>query len=399
MISGTLIDVLLGLVLLSYAVSGLRHGFVVSALSLGGFLAGGALAMILLPSVLGWFPSLEDHPAARVAAVLGVVFLLAALGQGFAVALGHRLRPARSARALRGLDSFAGLVVVLVATSVLVWFVAGALRASPLGPAVGDSRILSVIDRVVPPQTARLFVGFRDLLDREGFPRVFEGIRREPIVPVPAPDPAVAGSAAIAGVADSVVKVVGTSDACHQGQEGSGWVVSRDRVVTNAHVVAGLDTVRVQPEGRGPTHRATVVVFDPERDLAVLSVPGLGADPIPQGADLGRGASAVVAGFPLNGPYDLRPARVRQVLIARGADIYGSPGPTREVYSLNTLVREGNSGGPLLDGRGEVVGVVFAKSLDDASTGYALTLREAAPVLRRAASASSPVPTGGCLTR
>jgi len=139
-----------------------------------------------------------------------------------------------------------------------------------------------------------------------------------------------------------------------------------------------------------------VVVFDPRRDLAVLSVPGLPAPALTQGPDLQRSSSAIVAGFPLDGPYRLDSARVRDVLTAKGADIYGSPGAVREVYSLYARVQPGNSGGPLLSPGGEVVGVVFARSLDDDNTGYALTLDEARPVLDAANSSSSPVNTGRC---
>ena len=149
--------------------------------------------------------------------------------------------------------------------------------------------------------------------------------------------------------------------------------------------------------GVGTGRPASVVLFDPERDLAVLDVPGLDATPLPRGPALDPGEPAVVAGFPLNGPYDLQAARVRRVIDARGADIYGRPGTNREVYSLRAMVRQGNSGGPLLDTGGRVVGVVFAKSLDDPETGYALTLAEAAPVLRAATAARTPVATGACL--
>jgi len=138
------------------------------------------------------------------------------------------------------------------------------------------------------------------------------------------------------------------------------------------------------------------VIFDPQRDIAVLAVPGLPAPALKTGADAGRGTSAVVAGFPEDGPYRLAPARVRTVIQARGNDIYDRPGITREVYSLYARVRPGNSGGPLLSTRGQVIGIVFATSLDDPNTGYALTMREAAPVLDRATSASTPVGTGGC---
>jgi S1-C subfamily serine protease len=140
-----------------------------------------------------------------------------------------------------------------------------------------------------------------------------------------------------------------------------------------------------------------VVVFDPRRDLAVLSVPGLPAPSSRQGTSLQRSAGAVVAGFPLNGPFRLDSARVRDVITATGADIYGTPGVVRQVYSLYARVQPGNSGGPLLNSTGAVVGIVFARSLDDDKTGYALTLDEARPVLNAANDSVSPVSTGGCV--
>jgi S1-C subfamily serine protease len=289
---------------------------------------------------------------------------------------------------------------VAVSAAVLVWFIAGALRGgapAPVAKAIGESRVLRVIDGVVPPQTSRLFAGFREVLDREGFPRVFEGLGAERITPVAPPDPGVSETPGVRDAASSVIKVTGVAQACNRGQEGSGWVVARERVVTNAHVVAGMDRATLRIRGTGRSYTGRVVVFDPARDLAVLAVPGLPADPLPQGPDLRRGDAGVVAGFPLDGPYRLDAARVREVVNARGSDIYGRPGTNREVYSLYAQVRPGNSGGPLLSTRGEVVGVIFAKSLDDAMTGYALTMDEARPVLRAATSANQPVDTGGCV--
>ena len=394
-----ILDIILAVVLLSYAVTGYRQGFLVSVMSLVGFLAGGALGMWVLPILLQSWTAVEQSLVWRTALLVFGVFVLASLGQAVAVSLGSRVRSQVRARPVRAVDSGLGAVAVIVAVSVLIWFIAGAVRSgapAPLARSIGQSRILGAIDSVVPPDTARLFAGFRGVLDREGFPRVFEGVGAEPIAPITPPDRSIASSPALASAARSVVKITGVAEACNRGQEGSGWVVAPERVVTNAHVVAGVQTPHVRPRGTGHSYDAKVVVFDPKRDLAVLEVPGLPSPALPLGPSLTRGGGAVVAGFPLDGPYRLDPARVREVLTARGADIYGDPGTVREVYSLYARVQPGNSGGPLFDTRGEVVGTVFAKSLDDDVTGYALTMDEARPVIRAAASASTPVGTGGC---
>jgi len=299
----------------------------------------------------------------------------------------------------RAVDSALGALATVLAVSVLVWFLAGAVRGgsqTPLAKAIGSSRIVSTIDRFVPPQTARLFAGFQSVLDREGFPRVFEGIRAEPITPIAPPENLALGTG-VSRAARSVVKITGLASSCNREQEGSGWVVAPERVVTNAHVVAGTTQERVRIQGAGRFYDAHVVIFDPMRDLAVLSVPGLPAPASTQGPDLKRSSGAIVAGFPLNGPYRLDSARVREVLTATGADIYGSPGVVRQVYSLYARVQPGNSGGPLLSPSGAVVGIVFARSLDDDKTGYALTLDEARPVLDAATRSFSTVSTGGCV--
>ena len=394
-----ILDVLLAVLLLSYAVTGYRQGLLVSTMSLVGFLAGGALGMWLLPQLLQRWNGVGDNVLWHTVLLVFGVFVLASIGQGLAVSAGTRLRRQVRLKPARVVDAFLGGVASLVAVSILVWFVAGAVRGgapAPLARAIGSSRILQTIDRAVPAQTTQLFAGFRALLDREGFPRVFDGVQVEPIPSVASPSPAVTASRGVAAAGASVVKITGLAAACNRGQEGSGWVVSPGRVVTNAHVVAGMAAPRVRVQGTWRSYDSRVVVFDPRRDLAVLDVRGLRAPALREGDQLGRGDGAVVAGFPLDGPYRLDPARVRTVLSARGSDIYGAPGTVREVYSLYARVEPGNSGGPLLSRDGRVVGIVFAKSLDDASTGYALTLGEAAPVLEAARAATAPVGTGEC---
>ncbi len=162
-------------------------------------------------------------------------------------------------------------------------------RPAPIAKAIGESRVLRTIDAVVPPQTSRLFAGFRDVLDREGFPRVFDGLQAERITPVAPSRPGRRGDARGARAADSIVKITGVADSCNRGQEGSGWVVARDRVVTNAHVVAGMHTATLRIHGTGRSYTGRVVIFDPKRDLAVIDVPGLPADPLREGARPGSG--------------------------------------------------------------------------------------------------------------
>ncbi|GAA2490182.1 MarP family serine protease [Terrabacter carboxydivorans] len=398
MTGSVLLDIALILLLLAYAFSGYRQGLIQSVSSLVGFFAFAMLAVWQLPALLARWQAVADDDRTRVLVLLLGVVVFGWLGQYLGSLLGSRIRRRVGQTSLRRVDAALGAVVVTLAASLIIWFIGGALRTAgnpSLSKAMAESKVLQVVNSVVPEQTGQVFASFRGFLSSQGFPQVFGGLAPEPITPVQAPDPAIAQSQAIRAAGRSVVKVTTQSQSCQRGQEGTGWVLSPGRIVTNAHVVAGADEVRVQ--GGDQTLRARVVVFDPRRDLAVLSVPGLLLPPLPLGGELKRGDSAAVPGFPLDGPYQVVSARVRAQLDARGLDIYGRERVVREIYSLAAKVRPGNSGGPLLDTNGQVVGVIFAKSLEDDATGYALTLAEAKPFLDEAAAAGSEVDTGACV--
>jgi S1-C subfamily serine protease len=168
--------------------------------------------------------------------------------------------------------------------------------------------------------------------------------------------------------------------------------------MTNAHVVAGIDAPTVRVGGVGPAYEARVVLFDPDKDVAVLYVPDLRAPVLRFDEDASRGDGAVVAGYPRNGDLDLRAATVADRVRATGQNIYNDENVTREIYSIRSTVRPGNSGGPLLTTDGRVYGVVFARSTSDAETGYVLTAAEVAPEARAAANATRPVNTGEPVT-
>lgn len=398
MTGGQVVDVVLVVVLVGYAVSGYRRGLIASAFSLAGFVGGSLIAIWKLPAILSrWDVVATDSRWRAVTVIVGVV-AIGWLGQFLGHLVGGAIRRRVGRGSLRGVDAALGALLVAVAAALVLVFIGGTLRTAgnpSLARAVSDSRVLRAVDRVVPDQTGQVFAGFRNFLSDQGFPQVFGGLAPEPIPPVPDPDPAVARSGVIKAAAPSIVKVTSQSDTCQRGQEGTGWVVRPGRIVTNAHVVAGASRVRVEA-GRD-VFRGQVVLYDPERDLAVLSVPGLRAPALPLGPAVARGQAAAVPGYPLDGPYRVVSARVRATLEASGYDIYSSGRVVRQIYSLNTTVRPGNSGGPLLDTRGRVVGVIFATSLEDDRTGYALTLAEAMPVINRAASASAEVGTGACV--
>jgi S1-C subfamily serine protease len=248
----------------------------------------------------------------------------------------------------------------------------------------------------MPESADTLFSSFRRVLDDSGLPTVFGGLSPERIRAVDPPKTEVARRPAIRKASASVVEIEGTARSCSRRLDGSGFVIAPQHVLTNAHVVAGVTRPNVRVGGVGNRLPARVVVFDPEHDLAVLYVPDLRAAALDFDAGGGRGDSGVVAGFPQGGPFQLEPARIRDTIQARGPDIYQRNQVTREVFSLYADVEPGNSGGPLLTPAGDVYGVVFAKSLDDPETGYALTADEVAPVVAAGKGRTTETSTESC---
>jgi S1-C subfamily serine protease len=389
------IDLVLVISAISFAFSGYRQGFVVGVLAFLGFLGGGVLGLLVAPTAV----SRLDAGAVQSLAAIAIVLLAATAGQVVLAWLGALVRDSITWQPARVIDATLGALVSVVAMLLVAWFLASSLRPGPV-PAisrqVSDSRIITAVDGVMPESANTLFSSFRRVLDDSGLPTVFGGLSPERIRAVEPPKPEVARRAAIRKASASIVEIEGTANSCSRRLDGSGFVVSPQHVLTNAHVVAGVDHPDVRVGGQGQRLSARVVVFDPERDLAVLYVPTLRAAALKFDDGAGRGDQGVVAGFPQGGPFRLEPARIRDTIQARGPDIYQRKQVSREVFSLYANVQPGNSGGPLLAPNGDVYGVVFAKSLDDPQTGYALTAREVAPDVSAGRSNKAETPTGSC---
>ncbi|MFF5442894.1 MarP family serine protease [Streptomyces achromogenes] len=394
------LDILLLVAAVWFAVVGYRQGFVVGILSVTGFLGGGLLAVYALPVI--WDAATGKEEVGTTAAVVAVVVVIvcASVGQALTTHLGNKLRRHITWSPARALDATGGALVNVVAMLLVAWLIGSALAGTTLptlGKEVRGSKVLLGVSRALPEQADTWFADFSSVLAQNGFPQVFSPFADEPIKDVRPPDPALAGSPVAQRARNSIVKVTGTAQSCGKVLEGSGFVFADRRVMTNAHVVGGVDAPRVQIGGEGRKYDARVVLYDWKRDIAVLDVPDLRATALRfTREDAAGGDGAIVAGFPENGAYDVRAARVRGRITASGADIYHRGTVRRDVYSLYAVVRQGNSGGPLLTPDGEVYGVVFAKSLDDADTGYALTADEIRADIERGRTANEQVGTDSC---
>lgn len=390
-----LLDLILIIVAISFAVSGYRQGFVVGVLSFVGFVGGLVLGLWLVPIIMQRFTTSLVISTISLCAVLA----LAVVGQIIATSLGGRLRREIIWRPVQAVDQSAGAAVSVISVLLVAWFLGLALVNSTMpvvSQQVRNSALLNGMQDVLPADAQSWFRSFANVLDKSGFPQVFAPFTHEQIANVPAPDPAVLNESGVRKAHNSIVKIVGNAPSCGKQIEGSGFVYAPEHVMTNAHVVGGVSHPTVQVGGEGHQYHATVVLFDPTSDVAVLYVPGLRSAPLAFDTSGTSGNDAVVAGFPEDGPFTPVAARIRQEIQAQGQDIYQRGSATRDIFSLYAQVLQGNSGGPLLTSTGEVYGVVFAKSLEDSSTGYALTAAQVGPDARKGADATTDVDTQGC---
>ena len=368
------LDLVLIAAAIGYAVGGYRNGAVVGALSLGGFF-GGAAVGAQLARPLG---RVLANGAAQVPVAIVCVLFFALIGQLLAVWIAGRLRSRLTWHPARQLDHAAGALFSAAAVLLVAWMVAVPLAVAPYPAIAGQVRrsmLIRAVDDVLPDGVRNLYGSLRLFVDRSGFPQVFGALQPTRIVDVPPADPALLHSPAVAADRASVLKVRSVARSCDRGIEGTAFVYARQRLLTNAHVV----------------------VFDPGRDIAVLWVPGLTARPLPMAAEIASsGQDAIVLGYPQDGPFDVRPARVRDRERISGHDIYGELSVDRDIYTIRSVVRAGNSGGPLIDTHGGVLGIVFASALDSADTGFVLTAQEAAADADTGRTASRDVSTGDC---
>ena len=395
-----LLDLIIILAAVAYGIGGFRSGAVVGIFSLLGFFGGAAIGA-QLAEPLG---SRIVGGQAQVPVAIFCVLVLATLGQLLGVwVAGHVKSRVVVHDRTKMVDSGVGAVLGVLAVLLVAWMVALPLARSPypgLAAEASHSRIVRAVNSAVPDSFRNLYASLRDFLDRSGFPPVFGDLPSTSIVSVP-PPPANLGPAArhqVQRVQSSVLKIYGQAPQCGRSIEGSGFVYAPDRILTNAHVVAGTNDVTVEIT---PTEQltATVVLFDPDRDVAVLDVPDLpsSAQPLPfsqHGAQTGD--PALVLGYPENGGFTVRTARVRSEGSVGGTDIYGHGSVHRSIYAVRSIVRSGNSGGPLLAYNGSVLGMVFATAIDSPDTGFALSDDEIASDARQGRNATAAVGTGAC---
>jgi S1-C subfamily serine protease len=388
------LDAVIVVVAATAVVGGYRLGFLARVVSWVGLAVGLLFAARLLPTVINHVQYAD--PTSRLLVATLVLLGGAFLGQAVGLIAGARLHAVLPPGPLRTADRVVGAAIGLAGLFAAVWLLLPSMASVSGWPAVQarHSTVARFVDRVLPPAPDTL-QALRHLVGNETSPQVFNELFPSLHTGPPPADSGLTASV-LAAVSRSTVKVEG--EACRRIQEGSGFAVGPDTILTNAHVVAGERQSQVLlPSGR--TLGATVVAYDPNRDLALLHVSGLGEAPLPvSGASSTAevGARGAVFGHP-GGQDALRvaPAAVRQDIEALGRDLYGSHNTRRDVFLLASNLMPGDSGGALVDQAGAVLGVAFAIDPTSPGTSYALTAKEIRTILPLAGS--GPVSTEGCL--
>jgi S1-C subfamily serine protease len=386
------LDILLVVLLLAYALSGYWQGFITGAFATAGLLVGGLFGIWLAPTLLG-------NAKSSVWVSLGALFIVllgASFGQALMQFVGSRLRAKVTWQPVRALDAVGGAALSVVAVLVVAWALGVAVQGANLpwvNEKVRDSRVLGRVNEVMPTRAVTALNSFNEVVGSSVFPRYLEPFAPEQIVEVGPPPAKIASDPQVRQAARSVVKIHGESS-CGGGVEGTGFLYSPDRVMTNAHVVAGVTTPRlVTEDGDLDT---SVVYYNPAIDVAVLQVEGAGLPHLAFDRDGGAGDPAAVLGYPNDGPYDVQGARIRAQQRLKSQDIYGEGEVFRDVYSVRSNIRPGNSGGPMVSPEGDVLGVVFAASVADPSTGYVLTADQVGEAAAQGLTNDSPVSSGRC---
>ncbi|AWB83223.1 MarP family serine protease [Corynebacterium liangguodongii] len=384
-----IVDAILAAALVAAWISGWRQGALGAILSMVGVLSGLIVGLAVAPALV----NLSTQRAGKLAILLAVVVLFVSMGNFVGRIVGARVR--------RGgvFDSILGALVQAAAVALVLWFISLPLASTApgkVGQGIRQSAILGVIDSLAPAPLESVPARLAALISESGLPPLVSPFATPVGQQVDAPSSAAIDAEVVAAVRPSVVHVMGEAGVCGRRLMGSGFVAAQDYVVTNAHVVAGTQTVSLDTVLG--VKAAVVVYYNPDVDIAVLHSPGLGLDPIAAAeGELAAGDDAAVMGYPHSGPFEATPARVRSRITIAGPDIYATGRVEREAYTLRGTIRQGNSGGPLLTPRGEVAGVIFGASVDSEETGYALTWRQVAGVVGRFENLTAPVDTQACV--
>ena len=388
----SLIDWALVLVLVVVVVIGFRRGFWVTMGTVIGAIAGVLGGLFLMPVIVELVPA----GVIRIITMVAVTALLIWLGMWLGRKIGGRLRLHISHPVMRTIDKFLGAIGNTLVAGLLISLIAfsvASIGVPGITSVLKNSRIVATTTALTP-EGARVWIADvrADVLNSSELPELDLADEEEaPEVEQTRPVP----TTSVEESSESSVRITGSAYGCGQSQTGSGFALTDDRVLTNAHVVAGVEEPQVESHD-GQLFTGEVVAFDPEVDVAVIALPEADLPAVEFGDVIDPGEPAFVLGYPSGGPHQITGAEVQARGPASVANIYDENPQLRDVYQVSADVRQGNSGGALIDDEGFVAGVIFARA-SDTEVGYALTAEEISGYVDGASQLSEPVSTGECL--
>jgi S1-C subfamily serine protease len=385
------LDLLIVLFLVTAFIRGVEIGFIRQFCSTAGFFGG----LFLGAWIEGRVVAQVHTPDAKAVLALICIGGGAALLWGIGEYVGLRLKfIIGDGSIIDRLDKIFGSGLAAITLLLAVWLGTAVFRNLPDGALqrqIRSSRVVAVVNHVLP-SAPNVLTSVGHFIDPNGFPQVFSGLEPSVQTDAPLPDIGIL-NAAVKKDQPSVVKIEGKG--CGGIIEGSGFVASGNEVITNAHVVAGVTNVFV--DDASGAHRAKVILFDPDLDLAVLSVGGLSGNPLDMATQTAAdGTAAAVLGYPNGGGFTAKPAAILESFTATGRNIYNRGQTKRDIYSVKGNVEQGNSGGPVIDQNGSVIGIVFAKSTTYSNVGYALTMQPVVSEFNAVRGNTGAVSTGSC---
>lgn len=378
------LDALPIVVILANAYYGYRIGVLAIVGSIIGLIAGAVASFFFIPYVGEW----TSHLTYRPDIVITVIVLIVGLGQVGGIKLAKTIRELSTEELLSGYERLFGALLGAASSLVVVALILAGLTSlgvTQVNRYLSTPSIAKTIENNTPKWVTSNLNGLKTFAIKAGFTEIQPNVK-----------PLKANPAAVAAAANSVVKINANASSCQQVQSGSGWVVAPGEVMTNAHVVAGVQNPTIITSDNH-MYPATVVYFNPDADLALLYSPTLNLPTLSLGAQLAPGGKVTFDGYPLGGPLSEKPAIISDVANVTTPDIYDTVNTTRNVYYLSGDVELGNSGGPILNIEGKVVGVIFAKASSQLNVGYGLTMQNVKPLAAEASTLKTAVTPGHCV--
>lgn len=390
-----IVDIIIVVCILLGFIGGWRQGAFSSVLSTIGVVAGLIIGLALSP----FLQNVTEEPAIRFILVVGTIIVLMGLGNMIGGLIGLNLRNNLKMRTGLKIDSTIGAVFQGVVTLFVAWLVSVPLLTVLDGrPAeeIRDSRILKSLDGQLPGVLNSLPNQLSALLNETGLPPMVSPFSSGSAASVEAPAIYVEDTELVEQLRPSVIHVMGEAQSCSRRLMGSGFMIADDYVITNAHVVAGTDAVTLDTVTG--MFEAEVVYYNSDLDIAVLYSPDVDLPSLEWAENVAEtGDDTIVMGFPESGPFEAAPARVADRITIAGPNIYATSRVEREAYAVRGTIRQGNSGGPMVNTDGQVLGVVFGASVDNSDIGYVLTAEEVRNAIGDITSLTTPVDTQECV--